>query len=194
MGLCSLQRRCPVLPQLLLLGLVIGSNNAALALALGALGQDRRRWRIVLLFGFFEAMVPLVGMWLGHELAARLTRDMAWAAPAALVVLGLWSLLEALRGGGRDSRLAARMTTWSGLLVLALTLSVDNLVVGIGLGLERREAPLRIAATIGAFSMAFMWGGLRLGDKARRHWERYARVAAGVLLVAVGIALGLGWP
>lgn len=45
----------------LFMGLVIGSNNLAAALAMGILGNQERWWRILVVFGAFEFLMPLVG-------------------------------------------------------------------------------------------------------------------------------------
>lgn len=179
--------------QLLALGLVIGANNLAVALALGALGQASRRGRIVAVFTLFEFVVPLVGIGLGQALARRLVAGVGWVGGALLVALGLWAIIAGLRRASEDDeRLARRATTWGGLVVLAGTLSLDNLVVGFSLGLAG-AAPVLVAATIAACSAAFTWLGLGLGSSSRRHWERGAEVGAGALLVGLGVIDMLGF-
>lgn len=178
--------------QLLLLGTVIGSNNLAAALALGALGQKDRRRRIVAVFGVTEFVVPLVGIWLGRGASALVRDHVGWLAPALLAALGLWAMGMAwLRWDASDS-LARRVTTWRALVVLALALSVDNLLVGFSLGLGGTD-PWLVAATIALFSMVFAWIGLGAGRAARRHWERYAEFGAGFLLLLLAAAMAAGW-
>lgn len=178
--------------ELLLLGMVIGANNFAAALALGALGQVARRWRVVAVFGGFEFAIPLAGMWLGHRASIWLTNQLGWLSYTLLALLGLWIMWGGWRDRPDDEHLARRVVTWRGLAGLAAGLSVDNLIVGFGLGLQRLP-PLAVATTIAVFSMAFSWLGMRLGSQARRHWERRARVASGVLLVGLAIAIWRGW-
>ena len=52
-----------MLLQLLIIGVVIGSNNFATSLALGALGQEDKHRRILIMFGVFE--FSILGV-LGH--------------------------------------------------------------------------------------------------------------------------------
>lgn len=170
--------------RLLILGVVIGSNNLAAGLALGALGQAARARRVVLVFGAFEFFVPLVGLAIGRASTRWIEPQAAWVSVALLAVVGLWMVWGSLRQKDTDERLARRATTWGGLVVLAAGLSIDNLVVGFGLGLRAYD-PVSIAATIAAFSMLFAWVGIRIGDVSRRHWERTAGVIAGVLLIVV---------
>ncbi|HUG45987.1 MAG TPA: manganese efflux pump, partial [Sphingomicrobium sp.] len=73
-----------MLVELLILGAIIGSNNFATALALGALGQKVRRWRIVLTFGLFEFFIPLLGLWLGQRASGFVAGSVDWLGPALL--------------------------------------------------------------------------------------------------------------
>ena len=177
--------------QLLVLGLVIGSNNLAAALALGALGQSSKKWRIISTFGLFEFVIPLIGLWIGQQLSHVVS---TYAEPLAITILaglGFWILISALRSTSVDQHLADRLTSWRGLFLLAAGLSFDNLIVGFGLGLREAE-PLKLASCIAAFSVVFTWLGLKLGREARRNWETIAQIGAGSLLIGIAILSWLG--
>lgn len=163
-----------------------------MALALGALGQAERRFRIILIFGLFEFMVPLLGIWLGSAAAEALDMQTNLAGAILLIGMGLVAFMGGIRNKSKDEKLARLMTRWGGLVFLAFNLSIDNLVVGFSLGLGRVE-PLAVAGTIALFSVAFTWTGLHLGRESRRNWERAAKVGAGLLLIVLGAATGLGW-
>lgn len=177
--------------RLIILGVVIGSNNLAAGLALGALGQISRLWRVVLVFGVFEFSIPLVGMWVGRASSRWIYDQAGWLSILLLVAVGVWMIVAALRETGADEKLARRATTWGGLALLAAGLSIDNLVIGFSLGLRAYE-PLTIAATIAVFSMAFTAAGMKAGDVSRRRWERTASVVAGALLLGVAALEAFG--
>jgi putative Mn2+ efflux pump MntP len=94
--------------------------------------------------------------------------------------------------GAQDGRWQTSLVVPVLLVALAVGLSVDNLAVGFSLGLGE-VPPVLLATTIAAFSMAFTWVGLGLGNEMRRHWERRAEIAAGALLVALAVATAAGW-
>ena len=167
--------------QLAILGAVIGANNFSAALALGALGQARRRWRIAGTFAAFEFTVPLLGIWLGQATAEFVAGRADWLGPALLAGLGLWTLFETTRDTRDREALGAWLTGWRELVLLAAGLSVDNLVVGVSLGLEGIP-PLAMAATIMGFSVTFTLIGLELGGRVRHSYETASELVSGGLL------------
>jgi putative Mn2+ efflux pump MntP len=178
--------------QLIILGLVVGANNLAAALALGTLGVKERQWRIILIFGTVEFFVPLFGIWLGRQAIRYVEQNAQLIAPLLLAGLGLWTLWTGLRHAPNREEIGRWLTRPGGVLLLALGLSADNVVVGFSLGLIGTE-PLLVAAVIAAFSMTFTWLGIQLGAITRRHWERYAEIAAGLLLLGLALSAWLGW-
>jgi manganese efflux pump family protein len=178
--------------QLLILGLIIGSNNLAIAMAIGALGQIRRIRRIVGFFGLFEFFVPLAGFWIGRQAAEEIGLHSSWIAPLLLVLLGGWTIRSAFKDSSKEIRVARMITSWPGLVILSLIISLDNLIVGFSLGLRGAD-PLRVALTISLFAMCFTWVGIRIGSVTRRHWEQYAEIGAGILLLGLAGALWKGW-
>ena len=172
---------------ILILGAVIGANNFATALALGSLGQEARRGRILMVFALFEFTVPLVGIWLGQRMSEMVAGHAHWLGPALLAGLGVWTIFEATRDTRSQEKLARWLTSWRGLLILSAGLSLDNLVVGFGLGLGGFD-PLTLASVIMFCSVAFAWIGLEIGGKARRNYETISEFVAGVLLIAVAAA------
>ena len=180
-----------ILP-LILLGVAVALNNLAVALALGSLGQIERRGRIVLVFGAFEFTIPLVGLWLGNQVSGQIDSLAGWLAPALLALMGLWTVRASLREHHEDKELARRLTNWRGLMLFSLGLSVDNLVVGFGLGL-RGQSPLLVATVIASFSVAFSWLGLEVGSRWEHRWENQIQFVAGVLLIGLALVSWIGW-
>ena len=183
---------------LIVIGVVIGINNLSAALALGGLGHGHHRWRIVGIFTAFEFAVPLIGAFLGAALAQVISGRLPWLGGSLLAMLGVLALVSTWRtaaqhplSSSRD-RLGRLATSWQGLVVLGASLSADNLVVGFSLGLDS-VPPLALATTIAAFSATFTYAGVTAGARLSHRWERGTDVASGVLLIALGLAVALGW-
>ncbi len=178
--------------KLIFLGIIIGSNNLAASLALGALGQHARQWRIIFVFGFFEFCIPLLGIWLGQRLATMIEQELEWLSIGLLLAMAVFMIYSGVRHRPTDEKIADRVTSWAGLVVLAAGLSLDNLIIGFSLGLGSISA-LLVAGVIAFFSMLFTWIGIQLGDSSRKHWEQYAEIGAGLLLIFLVIAKIFEW-
>lgn len=178
--------------ELIVLGSIIGSNNFAAALSLGALGAREKRWRILAVFALFEFLVPLLGLWLGRQISAYAAEHAQWLGPLLLAGLGIWTLLETRRDRLGKDKLQAWLVSWWGLITLAAGLSIDNLIVGFSLGLGGVD-PLALATTIAVFSVTFSLLGIEIGARVRRSFETAAEVFAGclLLLLALGDWVGL---
>jgi len=84
---------------LLLLAVAVGLSNFAGAIGIGVSGvTGRLRLRIAVLFGLFEAGMPVLGLVLGHGAASGLGRSAPWLGGALLIAVGLVSLVVAWRG------------------------------------------------------------------------------------------------
>jgi len=147
---------------------------------------------VMLVFGMFEFVMPLLGIGLGAATVRAIGLHTNVVGPVLLIALGLLTVIGGIRNRRQDEKLAQHVTRWRGLVFLALGLSVDNVVVGFSLGLGRAD-PLAVATTIACFSVLFTWLGMSLGRELRRSWEQAAKIGAGVLLVGFGVASGMGW-
>lgn len=168
--------------KLILLAIIIGSNNLAVSMVLGALGQEKRKGRILLIFGLFEFFVPLAGIIIGSTTARWLQDEATWLSVLLLMLLGIWTIIAGLYDQADYQKLTQKITTWKGLILLSAGLSVDNMVIGFTLGLDYSN-PLVIASTICLTSVVFSYAGLKFGDITHKHYECAAQIAAGSLLL-----------
>lgn len=175
-----------------LLGLIVplALDTFAVSAAVGMAGLTRRqRLRLSLLFGLFEGGTPAVGLLLAGPLGHAFGSAADYLAIAVLVGFGLFTLLRDEDGeGDRASGLA---TAHGGaLLLLGLSVSLDELAVGFTLGLLRLPVlPCLVAIGVQAFAVAqlgFAVGG-KLSERVREGAGQLAGLAllalAGVLLV-----------
>jgi manganese efflux pump family protein len=177
-----------------LLGLVfvsisVGLSNFAGSIGIGLSGIDARtRVRVGIAFGFFEGLMPVIGLLIGQALAGSLDHWGRYLGAGLLVLTGGYTIWQARqtekeeRAGALDSRQ---------LLVLAAALSIDNLVVGFALGVY--HVPIVLAAvTMAVVSVGLSLLGLELGSRLGSKVGEYSEEAGGVVLILVGIAIGIG--
>ena len=178
--------------QFVIIGIVVATNNLVVALALGVTGQRNYRARILLVFGAFEFLVPLIGVWLGLNAARRIADVGEWLGALLLMALGLFTLVSVRFSRTDRKKLASAVTTWRGLLLLSAGLSVDNLLVGFSFGLGG-VSPLALAMTIMLCSVAAAALGLQIGHRVQKDYASTGAVVSGALLIALGAALFGGW-
>jgi putative Mn2+ efflux pump MntP len=175
--------------KLLALVLPLSLDTFAVAAAVGVAGLGRReRIRLGLILAGFEAAMPIAGFLVGAAAGARLGDTAEWAAVAVLAAVGAYLLLGADDAAGADRLRAAG--GWS-LLGLGLSVSVDELAVGIAAGLAGLPIGIVVAVIAAQAFVATQLGtrlGARLGERVREGAERLAGV---MLLVLAALLLVL---
>jgi putative Mn2+ efflux pump MntP len=178
---------------LLLVALSLGLSNFAAAVGIGVTGIDARtRLRVGLIFGIFETAMPIIGLLLGHSLAAALGHAAHWIGAGLLIATGIYALVQALRGPGRVSGNQPESGQRTGrMLITGLALSIDNLAVGFALGAYRVNVAVA-AIVIGVVSVALSLLGLELGGRIGPRAGDRGELVGGVVLIGVGIAIATG--
>jgi putative Mn2+ efflux pump MntP len=174
---------------LVLSAFAVGLDNFAAAIGIGIAGVDARtRLRVAVIFGFFEAAMPLIGLLIGHRFAHGFGQTTRYIGGGLLAAAGLWSLVEARRGVDEadSDDVSPRAAQSLGALVMSgLALSIDNLVIGFGLGVTKTPlvASLLVFAVV---SIGLSLAGLELGRTLGARMQGRADWVAGVVLIAVG--------
>jgi putative Mn2+ efflux pump MntP len=173
---------------LLLVAGSVGADNFAVAIAIGLAGVDRQvRLRIAVVFGLFEAGMPVIGLLVGRSLAGSLGSRAHLVGGGLLVLVGLQMGISALRSGD-DAPPALAGAPMARLIVLAAVLSIDNLVIGFALGAG--DAPLALSViVIGVVSVGLSLLGLELGSRLGAEVGHRAGLLGAGALVAVGAAI-----
>jgi len=180
---------------LLLLAIALGLSNFAAAIGIGVSGvRGRDRVQIAVVFGVFEAGMPVLGVVLGQGLASSLGHVARWLGGAALIVIGVTGVVLARRGSrpAPDGAAAGRSSWRLGRVVASgLALSADNLAAGFALGAY--HTGLAVAATVfGVVSVVMSLAGLELGAALGARASDRCELVASVMLIAVGSAAAAG--
>ena len=179
---------------LLLVAAAVGLGNFGASIGIGVSGVGGgTRIRVAVVFGTFEAGMPVLGLALGHSLASGLGQVAHWLGAVLLIAIGAGSLVYAWRSRGRASSPGREVRQWrTGRVVLSgLALSIDNLAVGFAIGAY--HVSLGVAAvTFGAVSVAMSLIGLELGAGIGSAAGDRSELIAGAMLIAVGAAMAAG--
>jgi putative Mn2+ efflux pump MntP len=185
---------------LILVAVSVGLSNLAASVGIGVGGVDRRtRLRVGIIFGLFEAAMPVAGLLIGRGLAGGLGRAADWLAAVLLVLVG---------GAGVVGGIRARATATSGassvgratnqvqpgigqLVVSGFALSLDNVVAGFALG-SYQVSVLAGVVVFGVVSAAMSLAGLEFGARIGSRAGEAGRIIGGAVVVGVGVAIGAG--
>ena len=154
--------------EILLLALALAMDCFAVSMASGIIFKrviPGQMLAMVLLFGFFQALNPLLG-WLGTELFRSLIESVDhWVAFAVLCVLGVRMIMDSFKEEEKKSFNPRRMKV---IFTLAIATSIDALAVGISfscMGYNTFMSLLYPLVTIGVVSSLMTAFGLCIGVK-----------------------------
>ena len=168
-------------------GLLAGSDNLQACSALGLLPLQRRRLHLfAAAFSLSEIGAAAAGLALGHALRGTLAAVAAWAPPLVLLACGVLALARIL-GGGDVDRLVNRGAFLFG---VPLSLGLDNLVSGAGIGLAAYPllpALLIVGATGAAMSCVGLYAGSWL--RGRRLLPARAALLPAAWLCCAGLRM-----
>jgi manganese efflux pump family protein len=153
-------------------GAVTASGTVFLALKLG------------LLFGFFQAFMPLVGWLAGTTVADAIAPYDHWVAFGLLTIVGGHMLLESFRVE-KETEKGPDTNNLYVLLLLAVATSIDALAVGLTLSLLAVPVLLAISI-IGLVTFGASFSGVFIGRIVGNRYESKAEFVGGVILLIIG--------
>jgi manganese efflux pump family protein len=172
---------------LLAFGLAMDATAAAAARGLAAPKIfGRNVWRVALLFGGFQALMPLLGWLVGARVGPWVEAWDHWIAFFVLSVLGAKMLWEARQGPEPDP-LSEKGDAfgWGVLVMLAIATSIDAFAVGITLPML--NAPLLLSlATIGFTTALLSALGVFAGRRFGAMLGKRLDILGGIVLIGFG--------
>jgi putative Mn2+ efflux pump MntP len=171
--------------EVLVLGFFLSLDNFRSSIAIGTIPFGfRRAVQIAIVFGIWDGMAPLTGGVLGHYVGKMMGPIADYVGPVLLGVYGLYLLFQVLRKPAPDEI----DQPWVTLFGMPLSLSVDNLLAGTGLGLLG-FSPFISAAVFGVMTAVMSLVGLCIGRFAARLIPIRSDLLCGISLVAAAIVL-----
>ncbi|MBR6655691.1 MAG: manganese efflux pump [Alistipes sp.] len=142
---------------------------------------------VALWFGGFQALMPLIGYFIGANFITKVEQFDHWIAFALLAVIGGKMLYDCIFGNEEEVNLGTSYN-FKTMLLLAVATSIDALAVGVSLAVLKVDIWVAVAF-IGATTALFSAFGLRLGNMFGSRYKRGAEITGGVVLIAIGIKI-----
>ena len=136
-------------------------------------------------FGGFQALMPLIGFFLGKLFASAIESFDHWVAFGLLAIIGANMLKEAF---GKEEEEEARDADLSvkTMFVMAIATSIDAMAVGISLAMAGNVNIWAAVALIGVITFALSAVGVKIGNVFGSRFEKKAQIAGGVILILLG--------
>ena len=139
-------------------------------------------------FGGFQALMPLIGFFLGTLFAEAIEAVDHWVAFVLLGIIGFNMLKEAFSKEeecgcceDRDADLSVKT-----MFIMAVATSIDALAVGISLAMAGNVNIVMAVLLIGACTCGFCTAGVKSGNVFGSKFEDKAQMAGGFILILLG--------
>lgn len=177
--------------EVFLIGVALSMDAFAVAvckgLAMPKINYKHTVW-IALYFGAFQALMPLIGWFLGSQFAQYITRFTPWIAFLLLAYIGGNMIRESFsKDEDEDEKTGI---SHKELLILALATSIDALAVGVTFSFVELAVSIGLAVLlIGCTTFALSFGGVFIGNIFGAKYKNRAEFAGGVILILIGIKI-----
>ena len=142
-------------------------------------------------FGGFQALMPLLGFFLGTLFAAAIEAVDHWVAFALLGIIGINMLKEAFERNEccccceeHNADLGVKT-----MFVMAVATSIDALAVGISLAMAGGVNIWLSVLLIGLTTFSFSAAGVKIGSLFGAAFEKKAQLAGGAILILLGVKI-----
>ncbi len=135
-------------------------------------------------FGGFQALMPLIGYFLGSFFAEMIEKYDHWVAFVLLAIIGGNMIKESF---DKDEKVDSSMDVKS-MLLLAIATSIDALAVGVTFAfLQVQIVPA--VSFIGVITFIFSAVGVKIGSLFGTKYKSKAELFGGIVLVLIGIKI-----
>lgn len=169
-------------------GLSMDAFAVAISIGLSMWKMSYRRAVITgVFFGGFQALMPVLGFFLGTQFKDYVISIDHWIAFILLVTIGSKMIYEARH---EESDLKDNFTLRY-LTVLAIATSIDALAVGVTLAFLAVNI-ITAVAIIGVTTFCLSIVGVKIGNLFGARFKAKAEYAGGVILILIGLRILLG--
>lgn len=170
--------------ELLIIAVGLSMDAFAVSICKG-LSLQKMEWRngikAGLYFGGFQALMPLIGFFLGVNFREQIESVDHWIAFALLVFIGL-NMVKESREKAEELDSSFDVKT---MLLLAVATSIDALAVGVTFAFLKVDIVAAVCA-IGFVTFWFSVMGIKIGNVFGAKFKSKAELAGGLILILMG--------
>lgn len=174
--------------EIVLLSVGLAMDAFAVSICEG-LSMKKMNWKnaiiVALYFGLFQALMPVLGYFLGSTFEHIVTNIDHWIAFILLGLIGGNMIKESF--GGEDEKNDDRVD-FKTMVVLAIATSIDALAVGITFAFLRVNVVMAVVL-IGVITFSISLVGVKVGNRFGDKFQNKAEFAGGVILIILGLKI-----
>ena len=138
-------------------------------------------------FGFFQALMPVVGYFLGEQFEGFVDAYAHWIAFGLLILIGANMIREAVWGEKEEDE-SSNSLDFKTMLLLAVATSLDALAVGVSFACIQVNIWLAVII-IGVTTFIFSVLGVKIGNVFGSKYEKSAGIFGGIILILIGLKI-----
>ena len=174
--------------ELLLLSVGLGMDAFAVSVCKG-ISMKKMNWKkaiiIGLYFGGFQALMPVIGYFLGSAFESLITNIDHWIAFILLGTIGGKMIKDSFADESDNCNDDVSFKT---MFVLAVATSIDALAIGITFAFLNVNLILAVAL-IGVITFILAVIGTKIGNRFGDKYQNKAELVGGIILVLLGIKI-----
>ena len=168
------------------LGLAMDAFAVAVCKGLSMKKLDLKKAIIIALyFGFFQAIMPLIGFFLGNRFESLIDKLDHWVAFFLLSITGGNMIYESLKNEEEDINDSIDIKN---MLILSISTSIDALAVGITFAFFKIDLFMAISI-IGVITFLLSIIGVKIGNKFGDKLKNKAEFIGGIVLIVIGLKI-----
>lgn len=136
-------------------------------------------------FGGFQALMPLIGYFLGVQFKDYITSIDHWIAFALLLIIGANMIKEAF---SKDEEKEDASLGFRTMLLLAVATSIDALAVGVTFAFLNVNI-IYAVCFIGVTTFLLSVAGVKIGNVFGVKYKSKAELAGGIILILLGVKI-----
>ena len=133
-------------------------------------------------FGGFQALMPLIGYFLGVQFESLIASFDHWIAFGLLALIGINMIREAV--SKKEETQDNGSLDFKTMLLLAVATSIDALAVGVSFA-ALNENIWRAIVIIGLTTFIFSAVGVKIGNVFGSKYEKKAAILGGIILILI---------
>jgi putative Mn2+ efflux pump MntP len=177
--------------EIVLIAVALAMDAFAVSITLGlSVTKPRAKELIIpgIYFGFFQALMPVIGYFTGSYFAHRIQNFDHWIAFALLGFIGGKMIKDSFSKGQDEEKQSKYVFKFSKMLVLAIATSIDALAVGITFALFEVNI-LRAVLITGTITLFISVCGIKIGNVFGSKFRSKAEFIGGTVLILIGMKI-----